>query len=139
MISFHYESGFSLKDEASYAAWIDRVIRSEEKETGEISYIFCDDDYLLTLNRKYLDHDTLTDIISFDYTEGNTIHGDVYISVERVGENALDFDVDTEEELRRVMVHGILHYCGYKDKSVAEKEVMRKKEEEKMELFHVEQ
>ncbi len=139
MISFHYELEFALEDEQRYADWITRVIASEEKLPGEISYIFCDDEYLLTLNQRYLDHDTLTDIISFDYTEGKMIHGDIYISIERVRENASDFGVDFEDELRRVMVHGVLHYCGYKDKSGEEAALMRSKEEDKMRMFHVEQ
>ncbi|UGU18051.1 rRNA maturation RNase YbeY [Sinomicrobium kalidii] len=138
MISFHYESALDLLDEKRYAEWIERVIISESKEPGEISYIFCDDDYLHGLNMKYLDHDTLTDIISFDYTEGNRIHGDVYISVERVEDNAQDFGVSFEEELKRVMIHGVLHYCGYKDKSAGERAEMRAKEEEKIKMFHVE-
>ncbi|WP_461533985.1 rRNA maturation RNase YbeY [Sinomicrobium sp.] len=139
MINFYYESDFTLTDEEIYADWINRAIVSEGKETGEISYIFCDDEYLLSLNQKYLDHDTLTDIISFDYTEGDIIHGDIYISVERVRDNAADFNIAFEEELRRVVIHGVLHYCGYKDKTEEEKVVMRGKEEEKMALFHVEQ
>ncbi|MGS2762674.1 rRNA maturation RNase YbeY [Sinomicrobium sp. M5D2P9] len=139
MISFHYELEFVLEDEQKYADWIHEAIASEDKQQGEISYIFCDDEYLLSLNQKYLDHDTLTDIISFDYTEGKTIHGDIYISVERVRENASEFGVGFEEELRRVMIHGILHYCGYKDKSETDVALMRTKEEEKMKLFHVEQ
>lgn len=139
MINFHYELEFALEDESKYADWLEQVIISEEKQPGEISYIFCDDEYLLTLNRKYLDHDTLTDIISFDYTEGTMIHGDIYLSVERVRENAEDFNVNFADELRRVMVHGVLHYCGYKDKSPEEEKLMRAKEEEKMKMFHVEQ
>ncbi|SFW64642.1 rRNA maturation RNase YbeY [Sinomicrobium oceani] len=139
MINFHYELEFALEDECKYADWLEQVIISEEKQPGEISYIFCDDENLLTLNRKYLDHDTLTDIISFDYTEGTMIHGDIYISVERVRENAEDFNVNFADELRRVMVHGVLHYCGYKDKSPEEEKLMRAKEEEKMKMFHVEQ
>ncbi len=139
MINFHYELEFALEDENKYADWLEQVIISEEKQPGEISYIFCDDEYLLTLNRKYLDHDTLTDIISFDYTEGTMIHGDIYLSVERVRENAEDFNVNFADELRRVMVHGVLHYCGYKDKSPEEEKLMRAKEEEKMKMFHVEQ
>ncbi|MGS2738865.1 rRNA maturation RNase YbeY [Sinomicrobium sp. M5D2P17] len=139
MISFHYELEFALGDEQKYADWIEGTIVSEDKEPGEISYIFCDDEYLLGLNQKFLDHDTLTDIISFDYTEGKTIHGDIYISIERVWDNASEFGVSFEDELRRVMVHGVLHYCGYKDKSDEDAALMRTKEEEKMKMFHVEQ
>lgn len=139
MISFNYETEFQLDHETRYEEWLSAVIVSEEKKEGEISYIFCDDDYLLEINKQYLDHDTLTDIISFDYTMGNEISGDIFISVERVKDNAVDFNVTFEEELRRVMAHGVLHYCGYKDKTEADKQLMRNKEEEKIAMFHVEQ
>jgi probable rRNA maturation factor len=137
MISFNYELDFKLEDEAAYSDWISKVISSEYKHEGEINYIFCDDDYLIGLNQQYLDHDTLTDIISFDYSEGNNLQGDIFISIERVRDNALDFDVLFEEELKRVLVHGVLHYCGYKDKSEEDEKLMRQKEEEKMKMFHV--
>ncbi len=137
MISFNYELDFKLEDEAIYADWISKVISSENKGEGEINYIFCDDDYLIELNQQYLDHDTLTDVISFDYSEGNELHGDVFISIERVRDNATNFNVPFDEELKRVLVHGILHYCGYKDKSEEDEKLMRQKEEEKMKMFHV--
>jgi len=139
MISFNYESDFNLDDEIVYADWLSKVISSEIKNEGEINYIFCDDDYLLEINQQYLDHDTLTDIISFDYSIGNELHGDIFISIERVRENAQDYSVSFEEELKRVMVHGVLHYCGYKDKSEQDENLMREKEEEKMKMFHVKQ
>lgn len=139
MISFNYETDFELQDEARYEAWITEVIESEDKTEGEINYIFCDDEYLLQKNIEFLDHDTLTDIISFDYTMGSLISGDVFISVERVRENAAEYGVVFDEELRRVMAHGILHYCGYGDKTEDDSQLMRTKEEEKMKLFHVEQ
>ncbi len=135
MIQFNYETQFELPDESRYADWISGVISSEQKQEGEINYIFCDDDYLIEINRQYLDHDTLTDIISFDYSERNILQGDIFISVERVRENARDFGVSFDEELRRVMAHGVLHYCGYKDKSESDEAIMRVKEEEKMKLF----
>jgi len=138
MISFNYESDFSLEHEEVYASWIETIIESENKILGEISYIFCDDDFLHNINMQYLNHDTLTDIISFDYTEGDVISGDIFISVERVEDNAIDFNVSFDEELKRVLAHGILHYCGYKDKSDSEALIMRAKEEEKIKLFHVE-
>jgi len=137
MISFNYECDFVLDNESAFADWLAEVIKSELKNEGEINYIFCDDDYLLEINQQYLDHDTLTDIISFDYSVGNELHGDIFISVERVRDNATDFKVSFEEELKRVMVHGVLHYCGYKDKSESEEHLMRAKEEEKMKMFHV--
>jgi rRNA maturation RNase YbeY len=120
MINYNYETDFKLEGEGDYSAWISRVIVSENKKEGEINYVFCDDDYLFELNIAYLKHDTLTDILSFDYSVGNELSGDIFISVERVMENAKEFEVTFEEELKRVMVHGILHYCGYKDKSEEE-------------------
>jgi rRNA maturation RNase YbeY len=139
MISFNYELDFKLDDEKLFSDWLSIVISSENKREGEINYIFCEDNYLVEINQQYLDHDTLTDIISFDYSIGNELHGDVFISVERVIENAQDFKVTFEEELRRVIVHGILHYCGYKDKNKEDEKLMRQKEEEKMKMFHVKQ
>ena len=138
MISFNYETDFELENEAQYEDWISRIIQSEGFDEGEINYIFCDDEYLHKINVEYLDHDTLTDIISFDYTVGNLIQGDIFVSVERVQDNAKDFNVSFEEELKRVLSHGVLHYCGYKDKSLEDEAVMRSKEEEKMQMFHVE-
>ncbi len=139
MISFNYETDFKLEEETIYSGWISKVINSENKNEGEINYIFCDDDYLVQINQQYLDHDTLTDIISFDYSIGNELQGDIYISIERVLENAIDFNVSFDEELKRVLVHGVLHYCGYKDKSNEDVKIMRQKEEEKMKMFHVKQ
>jgi rRNA maturation RNase YbeY len=139
MISFNYEIDFEIPEETIYIDWISSVILSENKSEGEINYIFCDDDYLVEINQQYLNHDTLTDIISFDYSLGNEIHGDIYISIERVRENAEEFKVSFEEELKRVMIHGILHYCGYKDKSESDELLMRSKEDEKIKLFHVKQ
>ena len=139
MISFNYETDFKLEEETIYSDWISKVINSENKNEGEINYIFCDDDYLVQINQQYLDHDTLTDIISFDYSIGNELQGDIYISIERVLENAIDFNVSFDEELKRVLVHGVLHYCGYKDKSNEDVKIMRQKEEEKMKMFHVKQ
>ena len=138
MISFNYETNFELENEALYEDWISRIIESEGFDEGEINYIFCDDEYLHKINVEYLDHDTLTDIISFDYTVGNVLQGDIFVSVERVKDNANDFNVSFEEELKRVLSHGVLHYCGYKDKSPKDEALMRSKEEEKMQMFHVE-
>ena len=138
MISFNYESDFSLEQEEVYASWIETIVESENKILGEISYVFCDDEYLHSINMQYLNHDTLTDIISFDYTEGDVISGDIFVSIERVVDNAKDFNVPFDEELKRVLAHGVLHYCGYKDKSDDDALLMRSKEEEKIKLFHVE-
>ena len=139
MINFNYETEFTLDNEEAFADWLSAVIVSESKNEGEINYIFCDDEYLHKINVEYLNHDTLTDIISFDYTVGNELNGDIFVSVERVEDNAKDFNVSFIEELKRVLAHGILHYCGYKDKSDSEAELMRSKEDEKIAMFHVEQ
>lgn len=139
MINFNYETDFNLDNEEATAAWLGNVITSENKKEGEINYIFCDDEYLHKINVEYLNHDTLTDIISFDYSMGNELHGDIFVSIERVKDNATDFNVSFEDELKRVLVHGILHYCGYKDKGEAEALLMRSKEDEKIAMFHVEQ
>ena len=138
MISFNYETEFTLENETLFSDWISRVILSENKKEGDINYVFCDDEYILEINKQYLDHDYYTDIISFDYSVGNELHGDVFVSVERVRENAADFDVTFDEELKRVIIHGILHYSGYKDKSEEEELLMRQKENEKIAMFHVE-
>jgi len=139
LISFNYELEFTLENESVIADWLSKVIISENKKEGDINYIFCDDDYLLEINQQYLDHDTLTDIISFDYSVGNELHGDIFISIDRVRENAVEFKVSFEDELNRVMVHGVLHYCGFKDKTEEDEKVMRIKEDEKIKMFHVKQ
>lgn len=139
MISFNYELPFHLENEQLYSNWICSVIESEQKVLGEVNYIFCNDEYLLNINKQYLDHDYYTDIISFDYTEENLISGDVFISIDRVKENADEFNVSFDNELKRVIIHGILHYCGYKDKSLEDELTMRLKEEEKIKMFHVKQ
>jgi rRNA maturation RNase YbeY len=137
MINFNYETSFELGDEDQYSRWVSSIIDTESKVEGTINYIFCDDSYLLKINEEYLKHDTLTDIISFDYSIGKELHGDIFISIERVRENAVDYRVEFAEELNRVMAHGILHYCGYNDKNKEDELVMRLKEEEKMSMFHV--
>lgn len=139
MINFNYETEFTLENEQAFEDWLSRVIVSENKKEGEINYIFCDDEYLHKINLEYLNHDTLTDIISFDYSMGNELNGDIFVSIERVKDNAADFNVLFDDELKRVVVHGVLHYCGYKDKSDADEALMRSKEDEKIAMFHVEQ
>jgi len=129
MISYNYETDFQLEDEEAVSKWVRNVIEEENRTLGEINYIFCSDDYLHKINVDFLNHDTLTDIISFDYTVGKQLHGDIYISIDRVTENAKGYNVSFNDELARVMVHGILHYCGYKDKSSVEATIMRGKED----------
>ena len=128
-ISFHYETDFLLENTESFIRWIKNVILEENKELGEVNYIFCDDKYLLEKNIKHLDHDTLTDIITFSYCEGDIISSDIMISIERVVENSSIFENSFSEELNRVMIHGILHLIGYNDKTDGEKEIIRKKED----------
>ncbi len=136
MINFNYESEFKLSQEDEMSEWISSVISSEECREGNINYVFCDDDYLHKLNVEFLNHDTLTDIISFDYNVGKELHGDIFISVERVKDNAKNFKVSFGNELSRVMVHGVLHYCGYKDKTDEDAKVMRKKENHYLSLLN---
>ena len=128
MINFNYETDFKLKSEETISSWITNTISSELYKLEEINYVFCDDEYLHKLNIEFLNHDTLTDIISFDYSIGKIIQGDVFISIERVKDNAKDFNVTFEEELNRVIIHGVLHYCGYKDKLEDDAILMRKME-----------
>jgi len=129
MISFNSETLFDLDDEEWVSLWLSSCISDILLKEGSITYIFCDDEYLLKKNLKYLKHNALTDIISFDYTLGDLISGDIFISVERVLENSRIFNVSFKDELHRVMVHGILHFCGYTDKSSEDKALMRAKED----------
>ena len=109
-------------------AWIKKIITYESKKIGEITFIFCDDAYLLEKNIKFLSHNSLTDVITFDYCENNNINGDVFISIDRVKENANEFKETFLNELHRVMAHGLLHLLGYKDKNQKEADIMRSKE-----------
>ena len=130
MIDFFSETLFSLQNPNEIARWISKIIKDQKREEGEISYIFCDDQYLHKLNLEFLNHDSLTDIISFDNSLGDQINGDIFISVERVKENADTYKTNFEDELHRVIIHGILHYCGFNDKTKEEAALMRKKEDE---------
>ncbi len=138
MIDYNYETDFNIDNEVYYSDWIHRILKKEKSILGTLSYIFCDDEYLLKINKEYLDHDTYTDIITFDYTEAATISGDIFISIDRIKENAIEFNVSFEQELIRVMSHGVLHLIGYKDKSADDAALMREKENQMIELFHVE-
>ena len=132
MITFNSETSFTLKNQKKLVKWISDVISSEGFQVGEINYIFCNDSYLNKINQEFLNHDTFTDVISFDYTLGKEVGGDIFISIERVLENAQKFNEVFENELYRVMIHGILHFMGYKDKTKKEKTLMRTKEDEKI-------
>jgi probable rRNA maturation factor len=128
MIQFFYEN-LQESVNTDYTAWLEDIILSEEKKLGEINYIFCNDDYLLKVNQDYLRHDYYTDIITFDYVKGRTISGEIFVSLQRISDNASTLSKNYEEELRRVLAHGILHLCGYKDKTEEEEKQMREKED----------
>lgn len=127
-IEFHTVNEFNLSEPNTVRDWLSMVVDEEQKKTDQLVYIFCDDKYLHKLNVQFLNHDTYTDVITFDESLGNQLSGEIYISVERVKENASSFGVSFEEELHRVMVHGLLHLCGYKDKTEEETLEMRRKE-----------
>jgi len=129
MINFTSNTNFQLRHKAVLKSWIKEVVGKEGKKMKDLSFIFCDDMELLNKNSKYLNHDTLTDILTFDYSENNNISGDIYISIDRVKENAKTYKVTFENELDRVMIHGILHLLGYKDKSKKDQKAMREKED----------
>lgn len=130
MIEYTSETSFTLSKEDDLTQWIEFVIASEGYELGDVHFVFCDDKALHKINVEFLHHDTYTDIISFDYSLGKQIHGEIFISIDRVTENAQAYKVSFTEELHRVMIHGILHYCGYKDGTSEEKTAMRSKENE---------
>jgi len=134
MIEFYSETAFKIENTKPLSRWISKIILHENHELGELTYVFCDDKYLHKLNLQFLNHDTLTDIISFDNSLGKQIHGEVYISIERVKENASIYGVAFLEELHRVIIHGVLHFCGYQDKSEKQQEVMTGKENEALGL-----
>jgi len=128
MIQFFYEN-LPETVNTEYTKWLEDIILSEEKKLGEINYIFCDDEYLLKVNQDYLQHDYYTDIITFDYVKGKTISGEIFVSLQRISDNASTLSREYEEELRRVLAHGILHLSGYKDKTEDEEKLMRSKED----------
>jgi rRNA maturation RNase YbeY len=126
---FEEDISIKIKNKFNLKRWIKATILAEKKSLGELNYIFCNDEYLHEMNVEYLNHDTLTDIITFDNSEvKDEITGDIFISVDRIVDNASKFEVSIEDELHRVMVHGVLHLIGYKDKKKEEKETMRFKE-----------
>lgn len=132
-ISFFSEDiEFTLKDKAKVRNWIAETVKAEGfKRVAELSFVFCSDTYLLAINKEYLDHDTYTDIVTFDTSEDeDVIAGDIFISVDRTRENAAKFAVSDTDELHRVLIHGILHLCGFLDKTKTDKELMTAKENE---------
>lgn len=135
-IQFSFQTNYPLKSRTKIKQWIKQVIEAKGKKTGNITYIFCDDEYLLEVNKQYLKHDYYTDVITFDYVENDLISGDIFISTDRVRENALAFGSSETEELHRVIIHGTLHLLGLKDKSEKEASQMRQAENEALKLLN---
>lgn len=129
MINYFFENIDSRNIHPNTSEWLENLIISENKKPGDINYIFCDDDYLLKVNQDFLDHDYYTDIITFDYVKGKTISGDIFVSLPRILDNASTLSQDFEKEFNRVLAHGVLHLCGYKDKTEQEQTQMRAKED----------
>lgn len=134
-ISFSLETKYNLKSRTLIKKWLKQIIENKGYKLGTLSYILCDDDYLLEINKQYLQHEFYTDIITFDYVENGVINGDIFISVDRVKENATSFGVSEREELMRVFAHGVLHLSGLKDATFEEASQMRKAENESLELL----
>lgn len=135
-ISFSNQNiDFSLPDQNRVKEWISTLIKRHGMSVGNIGYLFCDDSFLLEANNKYLNHDTLTDIITFDYVNGNLVSGDIMISVERVSDNSVTFGVPFTDELHRVIIHGVLHLLGQGDKTDDEARIMRQREDEALALW----
>lgn len=137
MISFDSQNSFKLSKPDQWSLWLEEVVKSEGFTLGSLDYVFCDDEFLLGINQEFLNHDTLTDIITFDNNIGKTVHGEIYISTDRVKENSLEYGVSMENELARVVVHGALHLCGYKDKTEQDETRMRAREDYWIEKLNV--
>ena len=137
-IQYVYNTDFKLQNEQELSSWLNRVIKSEQHDLGHLTYAFFSDEDLKTINIKHLNRDYYTDVISFDDSCDEVINGNIAISVERVKENAKDYNCDFLNEMLRVMVHGLLHFMGFNDKTKDEKVLMRNAENEKINMFHVE-
>lgn len=137
MIEFISHVDFNLPNNKEYFAWLSSIVSEEDFTLGDLSIVFCSDDQLLELNVSYLNHNTLTDVITFDYTQNKSISGDVCISIERVKDNAQTYGTTFMSELSRVMAHGVLHLCGYKDKTASDKLTMRLKEDYYLSSLHL--
>lgn len=136
MIHFFNENiAYTIKQKTKIKQWLNQTIECERFTCGDINIILCADEYLLKINQEYLHHDTFTDIITFDYSEKNKLSGDLFISIERVKENSAQYSGVVYNELLRVMVHGVLHLCGYKDKTPQDEKQMREKEDEYLSIF----
>lgn len=129
MINYYFENIEAIEIEESIILWLENLLSFENKKLGKINYIFCSDEYLLSINKSYLQHDYYTDIITFNYVKSNTISADIFVSLPRISENATSYAKNFDDELRRVLAHGLLHLCGYNDKTEEEQKEMRKKED----------
>lgn len=129
MIEYFFEDIDQIQIESTIKEWLIQLIKSEGFKVGQVNYIFCNDEYLLKVNRDFLNHDYYTDVITFDYVKGKTVSGDIFVSLPRISENAEQLGLSFVTELKRVLAHGILHLCGYKDKTTQEAAEMRNKEE----------
>jgi probable rRNA maturation factor len=136
-ITFQVEEklDFSIPKREEVKKWLIKVAKSEKRKCGKLSYFFCTDRYLHTLNKRFLGHDTYTDIITFDYSNGDEISGEIFISIDRVKENSKKYEQAFNNELMRIMIHGVLHLCGYGDKAADQKKKMRQKENKALELL----
>lgn len=135
MIEFFYETNFKIEEESKWKNWIKNSVLQQGFQTKEINYIFSDDEYLWGINIDFLSHDYYTDVIGFQYTNRKELSGDIYISIERVKDNAQQLSVSFEDELARVMIHGILHFMGFRDKTENEISEMRKAENQYLQIF----
>ena len=124
MIKYFSSTDFVIKDRLGLTSWIEEVLNKESRLLEDLVFNFCSDESLLKINKEFLKHETLTDVITFDYSVSKAVSGEVFISVDRVRENAKEFDQDFNVEIRRVMIHGVLHLCGYKDKTSKDKALM---------------
>lgn len=136
MIHYFFENTEEIELPKNVTSWIEELIEEEEKKLGDITYIFCDDEYLLEINKQYLQHDYYTDIITFDYVKGKIISGDIFVSLQRISDNSSTLAIPFEKELLRVTAHGVLHLCGYKDKKQEEEKLMRSKENYYLEKYY---
>lgn len=136
MIHYFFENTEEIELPKNVTSWIEELIVEEEKKLGDITYIFCDDEYLLEINKQYLQHDYYTDIITFDYVKGKIISGDIFVSLQRISDNSSTLAIPFEKELLRVTAHGVLHLCGYKDKTEDEEKLMRSKENYYLEKYY---
>lgn len=135
-VSFNFLEPFSLPERSSLKSFVKELFKREKKQLNELNYVFCSDDYLLNINRLHLKHDFYTDIITFDLSERNQpINAEIYISVDRVRDNAKNFNTSIKKEMHRVIFHGVLHLCGYKDKTKKDQEMMRKMEDKYLTLY----